>query len=255
MRPVHITLQLIEALSAVQPAGVTELAALTGIPRSTAQRALMTLYEAGWIELVDAKRGNWTLSLRALIAAGRAGESQGTLRNIAIPVMEELRRSTEETIHLMARQAESVVLIERLDGIRPVEQFRPFGSSAPLNLVATGKAILAALPEDELDDYLREPLPARTPISVTDPEVLRRELVEVRARGYATTFGGNRPTVAAVGAAILDSNGKPFAALSASGPLARITPQRAEVLGPLVADAARRIGMGIGWQKGVGAPA
>ena len=252
MRPVHIALQLVETLSAVQPAGVTELAALTGIPRSTAQRALMTLHDAGWIEPADAKRGSWTLSLRALIAAGRATQSQATLRNLAIPVMEELRRASGETVHLMARQGPNVVLIERLDGINPVEQFRPFGSDAPLTLTATGKSILAALDEAELAELLRPPLPSRTPASVTDPVLLRADLVQVRRRGFATTFGANRAGVAAVAAAILDAAGTPFAALSISGPTSRITPERAEALGPLVADAARRVRMGVSWQSQLG---
>lgn len=250
MRPVHIALQLIESLSAVQPAGVTELAAMTGVPRSTAQRALMTLHDAGWIELADAKRGSWTLSLKALIAAGRATQSQTTLRNLAIPVMEELRRASEETVHLMVRQGHSVVLIERLDGIKPVEQFRPFGSDSPMTLTATGKAILAAMDDAELETFLKPPLPSRTPTSITSPEELRLELAEVRRKGYATTFGTNRARVGAVGAAILDAVGQPFAAISISGPTSRIIPERALELGPMVADAVRRIRMGVSWERG-----
>jgi IclR family acetate operon transcriptional repressor len=250
MRPVQIALQLVEALAAHQPAGVTELAQLIKVPRSTAQRALMALHRFGWIQFADEKRGTWTLSTRALIAAGRANQSHGTLRGIAIPVMEELRRATQETVHLLVRQGNSVVLVERLDGILPVEQFRPFGSDAPLTLPASGKSILAALPDKEIAQILREPIPQRSPSSVTDPAKLKKELLSIRKLGFAITQGGNRFNVGAVGAAIVDGLNRPFAALSVSGPLARMTLKRCQRFGPQVSDAARRISMGAMWQTG-----
>jgi len=248
MRPVQIALQLIEALAVKQPAGVTELAAAIDVPRSTAQRALMALRNCGWIEFADESRGTWSLSMRALITAGRATLAHGTLRNIAIPVMEELRRSTQETIHLMVRSDDRVVLVERVDGILPGDQFRPFGSDAPLTLTATGKAILAALPTAELDVLLKKPIPRHSEMSVTDPAELRKELRRVREQGYAVTRGGNRSNVGAIGAAILDAADWPFAAISVSGPIDRMTAARCRKFGPLVADAARRIGMGVVWQ-------
>jgi IclR family transcriptional regulator, acetate operon repressor len=250
MRPVRIALQLIEALAEKQPAGVTELAAIIGVPRSTAQRALVTLGQYGWIEFADESQGTWRLTMRALITAGRATQAHGTLRNIAIPVMEELRRATKETVHLMVRSDDSVVLVERLDGILPVDQFRPFGSDAPLTLTATGKSILAALPSNELDAILKKPIPKRSELSVTDPVELRKELRRVREQGYALARGGNRATVGAVGAAILDAMNHPFAAISVSGPLGRMTSVRCRKYGPLVADSARRISMGVMWQAG-----
>lgn len=253
MRPVHIALQLLEALSKVQPAGVTELSGLTGLPRSTAQRALMTLHDAGWIEIADQRRGSWLLSLKALIVAGQATESQQQLRNIAVPVMEECRRSTGETIHLSVRQGNVVVLLERLDGILPNTQFNPFGSNAPLDVTASGKAILAALPDQELEEYLGQ-AQGKT-ANGTDPAQLRDELDLVRSQHYAAALGGNRRSGGgAVGAAICDPTGYPFAAISASGPLSRMTPERAMSIGPLLRDAAQRIGMGVGWSRGSGNP-
>ncbi len=249
MRPVQIALQLIEALAAIQPAGVTELSRRIDVPRSTAQRALMALHRCGWIQFADEKHGTWTLSMRALIAAGRASQAHESLRNIAVPVMEELRRATEETIHLMVREADTVVLIERLDGILPVHQFRPFGSDAPLTTTASGKAILAGLPKAEADTILSNPLPMRTEASETSPAALRKELQEIRKRGYALTQGGNRRDVGAVGAAIFDRADMPFAAITVSGPLKRMSIRRCEKFGPLVADAANRISMGVRWQR------
>jgi DNA-binding IclR family transcriptional regulator len=248
MRPIHNALDLIEALSIAQPAGVTELAGITGLPRSTAQRVLTSLHETGWIEYADVGRRDWRLSLRALIVSGRATQAQSLLRNVAVPVMEDLRRNTEETIHLMVRQANHVVLIERLDGLLRVDDFRPLGSDAALSTVATGRAILARLSEDERE--------AAFVANAAERKYSDELLAECRLRvsiaqeaGFAITQGSNRLNVGAVGAAILDGDNMPIAAISASGPLSRMDKARCEKFGPLVADAAHRIGMGMQWSR------
>lgn len=247
MRPVHIALRLLEALSKAQPAGVTELSGLTGLPRSTAQRALMALHDAGWIEVADEKRGSWQLCLKALVVAGRAASGQEQLRNIAIPVMEECRRSFGETIHLTVRQGANVILIERLDGILSTAQFQPYGSGVPLGGTASGKAILAALPDQELDEVLGQPAPNLAAMCIPDPAKFRDELNIIRAQGYASTLGGATHSVGAVGVAICDASGYPCAAISALGPLSRMTLERTVSIGPALRDAAHRIGMGINW--------
>jgi len=245
VRPVELAFQLIELLSLHQPVGVSELARLAGIPKSTVQRSLMALHKTGWIELADADRPVWSLSMRALVASGRANYEHSVLRGIAIPVMEELRRESEETVHLTYRFERSLVLLERLDGIKPVRYFFPYGAVSPLHATSSGRAILSMMPQDELDAYLSQPLDAVTSLTVVDPEIVRSELAEARERGYAVTFGGNRSDVHAVGAAIVDRHAQPFAAISISAPAERLDASLAERYGPLVADAARRVTLGV----------
>ncbi len=246
MRPIHNAIELIEALSIAQPAGVTELSQITGLPRSTAQRVLVSLHEAGWIEYADEKRRDWRLSLRALIVSGRAITGQMVVRNIALPVMEELRRATEETIHLMVRQGHHVVLLERLDGFLPNTQFRPLGSDALMTITATGRAILAKLP-DAMAELVIKANVAEAGLPPDLVEESRQRISIARKAGYAITQGNNRAHIGAVGAAITDAEGTPFAAISASGPLSRMDKARCDQFGPRVADAAERISMGIRW--------
>lgn len=247
MRPVELAFQLVEILSLHQPAGVGELARLANIPKSTAQRTLLALQKTGWIEPCG-ERPKWRLATRALVASGRANLEHRSLRSLALPVMEELRRATEETVHLTVRFQDILVLLERLDGIKPVRYFFPYGATSNLHSTATGKAILASLPQIELDAFLERPLKALTPDTLTDPGVLRSDLAQARARGYAVNLAGNMPNVHAVGAAILDADGRPFAALSVSAPGDRLTADLADRFGPLVADAARRVSLGVASQ-------
>jgi IclR family transcriptional regulator, acetate operon repressor len=248
MRPVELAIQLIEILSQHQPAGVSELARLSGAPKSTVQRTLHALEKTRWIEIVDPDRALWALTMRAVVASGRATRSHAGLRSLAIPVMEELRRATEETVHLTYRFGRSVVLIERLDGIRPVRYFFAHGAVTALHAASTGRAILSRLPPEELEAYLETPLAAVTPSTITDPELFRQEIARAREQGFATSFGGNVADVHAVGAAICDPAGRPFAALSISAPSERLSPALAQTYGPMVADAARRISLGASMQ-------
>ncbi len=245
MRSVLVALRVMEEIAARQPIGVGDLARALALSKTTVHRSLLTLREAGWIEPTDDGRALWSLSVRALAVGGRAVESHNGLRSIAVPVMEDLRRATEETIHLLVRERQSVVLIERLDGIKPVRVFNAVGSRGSMHRTSAGKSILAKLPDDEMEAFLAD-LGSRTghvpPVNIGD---LRRELATVKQRGFAINLAGNQPDVHAVGAAIIGAGAKPIGAITISAPPERLPEATCVKLGPLVEDAARRIQVGL----------
>ncbi|MEG3126149.1 IclR family transcriptional regulator [Sphingomonas sp. GB1N7] len=245
MRPVELAFKVIEKLSTHQPVGVSELARLMEIPKSTVQRVLVSLQQTGWIEPSAGDRPVWRLTIRALVASGQTSVHHGPLRAIALGVMEDLRRHSEETVLLTRRFQDMLVLVERLDGIRPVRYFFPYGAVSPLHSTATGQAMLAALPAGDLDAYLDHAMMAVTGRTVTDPAMLREVLEKVRTRGFAVNLGGNTADVHAVGAAIIARDGMPIAGVSVSAPAERLHKATASLLGPVVADAARRISLGL----------
>jgi DNA-binding IclR family transcriptional regulator len=234
-----------EEIAAHQPVGVSELARLMDLSKTTVHRSLMTLREAGWIEPADDGRPLWSLSVRALVVGGRAVDSHSGLRSIAVPVMEDLRRATEETIHLHVRERRSVVLIERLDGIKPVRVFNPVGGRAAMHRTSAGKSIIAKMETEDLEAYLAGLRQARDRPSSADLDNLRREVELVRARGFAINLAGNQPDVHAVGAAIVGAGERPIGAITISAPPERLPQAKCLEFGPLVADAARRINLGL----------
>ncbi|MEW5688133.1 MAG: IclR family transcriptional regulator [Pseudomonadota bacterium] len=245
MRPVQTALAVIETIGRRQPTGVSEIARELELPKSTVQRTLKALEQAGWIEAIAAERGAWSLSLQAGLAVGRADFATRRLRTAAMPVMEDLRRRTSESIYLAIRHQRKIALVERLDGLNPAVHAWPLWQAGPMHATSLGKAILAMMGEADLDDYMTQPLRRVTPRTETDPARLREELAVARARGFAVTFQTNWPGENGVGAGIRDERGGPFAAISISAPVERVDEVRCLQLGELLMDAARRISLGM----------
>jgi len=246
MRPVRLAFQIVEEIASHQPIGTSELARRLKLSKTTVHRSLKSLHESGWIEPSEESRTSWLLSLRALVVGGRSVESLGSLRRVCVPVMEDLRRSTGETIHLLAHYQNNVVLIERLDGIKPVRVFNPFGGRAPLHRTSSGMAILAHLTRQEQNAYFAELRSRTSNRSATDIRGLQDELARIRRRGFSVNLGQNLPDANAVGAAIFDARRIPIAAITVSAPSERMSPALCIKYGPLVNDAARRISLGMG---------
>lgn len=215
-------MQVLEAVADAQPVGVSQLSSALHQPKSSVQRALETLHEAGWIRPSSGERTRWELTFRASRLARKAGSHFG-LREAAMPHMEELRRVTGETIHLAVFDDAEMVLIERLESAHPVRHVEPLGGRASMLVTATGKSILALLPPEEVRSIHAAALvrTAREKVLPTLDEMLS-ELDEIAKRGYATTSSW-RDGVFATAVAICDQSGRPVAGLSISVPVSRVT--------------------------------
>lgn len=236
-------IRVLEAVGQRQPIGLSELARAVGLPKSTVQRTLLTLSEVGWCTTDDASR--WRLTYRAF-AVGNQARDAGELRGRALPALHELQLATGETVHLAAPDGPVLVLIERLDTAHRLRAFLPLGHRIPLHASATGQAFLAACPDAEIETYLAGPLEPSTHATITDPDVLRSRLAEIRERGWSVNPQGLSEGIAAVGAAIRGPDGCPVGALSVSGPTVRMTEDVFDPHGRAAADAAGRIARELG---------
>ena len=239
MNSVKTALRVLEAVAAYQPAGLSDLTRRLGLPKSTVQRCLATLDEAGWIRPGGQELTRWVLTGRAFSVGSQVANTRN-LREIALPALSTLQEATLETIHLMVPDGDEMVLIERLDSAHELRTFKPLGSRAPLHATSNGKSVLAHLPEAEREAYLAARLRPITAQTVTDPDELRARLAEIRARGYAINVAELHDGVTSVGAAVLDA-GRPVASLSISGPSSRIPADRHDEYGARVTAAAHRI--------------
>jgi DNA-binding IclR family transcriptional regulator len=225
-------------------AGLGELAREFSISKSTVLRLAAPLLEADLLAR-DEEGGRFRLGYGAL-RLGQAYLSRLDLRSVAAARCQALMRAARETVHLVVYDPPYVVYVDKVENEANVRMASRVGSRAPAYCTGVGKAILAWLPEPALDEVIDAGLTARTPHTITDPGKLRAELAKIRQRGYAVDDRENEPDVRCVAAPIFEHTGTVAAALSVSGLSSRITIARVRELGPLVADAARRISLDLG---------
>ena len=212
-RAVARSFQLLEALARARGgARLSDLAAETGLQKSTAHRILGTLCALGYAEQDDASRYRASLKVWEL-GAGVVAELP--IRRAASGYLQGLHRATGETVSLTILSGDDVVYLEKLVAARPVRFMTRVGSRVPAPLTASGKALLATRP-DAAQIVARAN--TRPPLDV--PAVMA-ELDEARRRGYA--LSGYSPGVTSIGAAVVTGGAPAHAALSISAPTERLT--------------------------------
>jgi IclR family acetate operon transcriptional repressor len=245
MRNVLNTLRVLEEVASRQPIGVGELARVLDMPKSSVQRALVTLDTAGWIRPASGEVTRWVMTTKALAVGGRASGDLD-LRGAALPIMEDLRRHTQETIHLTVPEDGKMVLIERLETDKPVRTNMALGHALPLHASANGKAVLANSSPEVIRQLLADELPRYTDTTITDPDELRAELAAIQERGFAINHGEWRSDVGSVAAAAMGDHEKPIASLSVNIPISRLTEESEAAFGAAVSEAASSLSARLG---------
>ncbi|MFG3055905.1 IclR family transcriptional regulator [Kitasatospora sp. NPDC048239] len=197
--------------------------------------------ETGWFRL-----GHGSLRL------GQAYLSTLDLRSVAAEHLRRLQREAGETVHLTVWQAPGIVYLDKVEDETNVRMASRVGSRAPAYCTATGKAILAWLPEEAVAEVVAAGLRPVTAWTIADETHLRADLARIRARGYSIDDRENEPEVRCVAAPIFDHTGEVTAALSVSGLTSRMTAARVRSLGPVVAQVGLRISRELGSDRPVG---
>jgi IclR family KDG regulon transcriptional repressor len=224
--------------------GVSELARRLGLGKSTAHRLVSTLTAEHLLEQ-DRETGKYRLGL-AVYDLGAAVSAHFALHEAAVPPMAQLRNATGETVQLAVLDGREVVYVERLDRPHTLRLFLEVGRRNWAHCTGTGKVLLAYQPEERLDRLFDGwDLQKRTPYTITDHQLLRKELKEIRHRGWAQNLHEAEVGALSVAAAVRDATGNVVAAMSVAGPAQRMDPVMDAITGALVeaaAAASRRMG-------------
>jgi DNA-binding IclR family transcriptional regulator len=156
---------------------LSQIAALAGLPVSTAHRVVTELGE--WGALERGEDGAWHIGLRLWEVASLCPRGQ-ILREVALPFMQDLYEATHENIQLAVREGTELVFVERIAGHRSVELLTMVGARFPLAATGMGRILLAHAPPEIQEAVLDAPLQAWTPHTITDPDVLRAQLNGIR---------------------------------------------------------------------------
>lgn len=213
--------------------------------KSTVYRFLATLMEDGYVNQ-DPNSGKYSLGSKVTWLAAHFLEKI-EVRNLARPLLQELARTTGETIHMAILDQNEVSYIEKIDGNQAVRMASRVGSRAPVHCTALGKVLLSCQPEKEWHRYVAEVgLASRTPFTITEPDTFFQELRHVRSQGYALDNQEAEDGIRCIAAPIKDSSGNVIAAISITGWTLTMTPERMSRLVPDILKTANCISQQLG---------
>lgn len=204
-----------------QPLGASELSRRLSMSRNMVHRALVTLWEEGFLHKVG-ETGRYILSYN-LARLQNTSIASPDFRTVARPYLEELCELTNETVILTVRSGDVQVVIDGIEGPGPVALRVKLGRALPLHVSVASRAILAAMEDEEIESYLQRnaPLSKYTEQTLTTASAIRKEVALIRKAGHSLSFGDFNPSTAAIGFSLLDVYGKPHGAVVVGGPIER----------------------------------
>jgi len=217
------------------------------LSKSTVHGLISTLEKMGFVTQ-NQITGAYSLGMK-LFELGRVVYESMDLRTVALSVLHELGKEHDETVHLAVLSDGEVVYIDKVDSSRSIGAISHVGGRNPAHCTGVGKAILAGLSEGEISRLIaNKGLRQFTKKTITDSDVLKSHLELIRQRGYALDEEEIEEGLCCVAAPIKDHIGDTIAAVSISGPKARMTPQRISSIVQSVVDAAKIISTRLGYQ-------
>lgn len=219
------TFRIIEALKELDGAGVTELAEHLELPKSNVHNYLSTLEEE---EYVVKEGTTFHVGIRFL-ELGAYARSRRDLYDIARPEMDKIAEKEGELVNLLVEEHGRGTYVYRVAGDEAVQVDAHVGTRVYLHCTALGKAILAHMPEERVEEIIEQHgLPKITEKTITDREALYDRLERVRERGVAFDREERLEGLCCAAAPIRSDSGRVLGALSISGPTTRVQGDRLE---------------------------
>jgi IclR family transcriptional regulator, acetate operon repressor len=224
---------------------LTDLAQRVGLSPSTTHRLLATLEREGFVR----QRGElalWQVGLRAFVV-GNAFLASRDLLAQAHPYLRRLMEASGETANMAVLDGYEAVFVDQVQCLEMMRMQTKIGSRAPLHASGVGKALLAAMDDDHVGDFLhKRGLPRITANSIATPQQLGEVIREIRRVGYAYDNEEHARGLRCLASTVYDEHADPVAAISIAGPRSRMSDDRIVELGLLVARTARQITQDLG---------
>jgi DNA-binding IclR family transcriptional regulator len=229
---------VLTALAANSAEGMrlTDVVNVTALGKATVHRVLSGLVAHGLVDQ-DKTSGRFFLSLKLISWAMAAGDRFGLAR-LASGSLARLSQRTQDTVYLSLRSGDEAVCIERREGSFPIKTLTlRVGDRRPLGVGAGSMAMLAFLPDDEIERVMAAQSGEMTRYGI-DEMTLRDMIAIARKAGYSLNDERLIPGMSAVGVPIRRPNGQPFAAVSVAAISSRLQlPRRDTIVASLKQEA------------------
>lgn len=245
---VHRALNVLKAFTDETPElSLAEIAQVVGLNKTTAYRLLTALESQGMVSR-KSNGDSYRLGSEAIVLGGRALRSN-SLRTVSRPELELLAQQSRETATIEIISQGQVLILDEVSGEYLLGAGPFIGSHWPLHATATGKTLLAYLPQEKLNVILKPPLARFTEQTITSLEALHRELKQTREQGYAIGDQELEIGFTSVSAPIFNLDGQVIAAISVGGSSARLTQETLAEIVDIVKDSASRISRQLGFRE------
>lgn len=218
-------LRVVNGLQDLDGAGVTDLAEHLDKPKSTVHKHLKTLQQEGY---VTKRNGAYRLGFRFLTHGGYIRDHH-ELCTLAAPKVRELAEETNELTLFSIKEGDYGTFTYIYNDKYGLTESAPLGTRFHLHENSAGKAILAKLPDDEIDEIIdRVGLPRKTDNTVASRDELFERIEQIRRKGFALNFQERREGIQATAAAVYHPETDSYGALSIAGPTNRLQKERLE---------------------------
>ena len=219
---------------------LTDVARRVALPPSTTHRLLATLEKTGYVYQAG-DLGLWYVGLQAFaVGSGFLANRDFVAQSHAY--LRRLMEQSGETANLAILDGTEAVFIGQVQCREMMRLLVKLGSRVPLHASGVGKAIFAALPDEQIEAILKlRGLPRITPSTITAPETMWSALRVIRQRGWSFDDEEHALGTRCVAAPIYDEHTEPLGAISLAGPSSRLSDERIRQLGPVVAHTAEEL--------------
>ncbi len=247
VQSVDRALSILEVLSDYSEGlGVTDISDKIGLHKSTVYRLLSTLIHKGYVTQ-DAKSNKYRITLK-LFELGNKRIEDMDLLSASKPYSEELMKSTNEVVHLVIREDNDIIYIDKVEADNTIRMASKIGKRSPMYCTSVGKAILAQLSDEEVEEvWNNSKIEKLTEFTITDFGRMKKELEMVRQKGYAVDDEENEIGVRCIGAPVFNRFGEVEGAISISGPTIRVTEDIVEKFATKVVKCANLISKELGY--------
>lgn len=228
---------------------LSDISERSGLPKPTAYRLLSSLEYMGFLtknKLSD-QDVRYRLGLKLLELSGIVAD-QIELRKVAQPLMKKLQADINKTVHLVVREGNEAVYVEKVESNHALRLYTRVGRRSELSLGSGPKLLLAYMAKQEQEKVISHINFHRfTENTIVDREELLKRIEEIRSNGFSISYGEQDVGTVGISYPVYNREGNVVAALSVSGPVTRLSGEHKEYAQIKTEEAARNISMELGY--------
>lgn len=245
---VENALRILNSFSTENPEKrITELAKELELAKSTISRLIKTLQLYGYVKKNEQTR-KYSLGTKILSLYGSLISEMEIVKE-AHPILETLAKETSEAVQLAELEGSNVIYLEQIKSAFPIQIFAHIGRINPIHCTSSGKLLLSYQEDSIIENILNQKLEKYTSTTITNSELLKKELLEIKNLGYSYIENEFIDGIVSIAAPIKDYNKKVIAAVSLVGPIQRINGDKSKQYINKVVEAGKNISKSMGYEE------